>query len=119
MISSSGAVNSPQKVPVTLVLQTNVQVRAFPNPFSDSLTVVIEKPDAVSKVKINVFTTAGELVYKFPEKSDFESGGNGNETYEKTWDGINESGEEVGSGIYLLKIDIGDHSQIVKVAKVK
>jgi flagellar hook assembly protein FlgD len=80
---------------------------------------VIEKSDAFSRVKIYVFTVAGELVYKFPDKSDFISGDNGKAIYEDTWDGRNENGEEVGSGIYLLKFDIDNRSQIVKVAKVK
>jgi len=114
-----GAIDSSKKVPVNLVLHPNTQVRVFPNPFRDSLTIVIEKSDAFSRVKIYVFTVAGELVYKFPDKSDFISGDNGKAIYEDTWDGRNENGEEVGSGIYLLKFDIDNRSQIVKVAKVK
>jgi serine protease AprX len=119
LFTSAGTINSSQKVPVNLVLHPNTQVRVFPNPFRDSLTIVIEKSDALSHVKINVFTVAGELVYKFPDKSYFISSENGKAIYEDTWDGRNEKGEEVGSGIYLLKIDMDNKSQIVKVAKVK
>ncbi|MFH1337143.1 MAG: S8 family peptidase [Candidatus Zixiibacteriota bacterium] len=114
-----GAIDSSQKVPVNLVLHPSAQVRAFPNPFRDSITVIVENSDATSQVRIHVFTVAGELVYKFPDKSDFISGDNGKAIYENTWDGRNENGEEVGSGIYLLKIDMNNKSRIVKVAKVK
>jgi len=119
LFTSYGEIISSQKVPVNLVLHPNTQVRVFPNPFRDSLTIVVEKLDALSSVKIYVFTVAGERVYKFPDKLDFISGDNGKAMYEATWDGRNENGEEVGSGIYLLKIDMNNKSQIVKVAKVK
>jgi len=112
VISAEDIINSSQTVPVVMTLFPGVQVRAFPNPFTDSLTVIVEKPKTSSKIKVSVFTVAGELVYRFPEKD-------GQEIYQHTWDGKNEQGREVGSGIYLLKVDIGHQSQIVKVAKVK
>jgi serine protease AprX len=118
-ISCAGAINSPQKVPVVLTLHPTTQVLAFPNPFTNSLTVIVEKPNVASKIKVSVFTVAGELVDRLPEKSDFRSTGDGKEIYEQTWEGKNEKGNEVASGIYLLKIDIDDQSKIVKVAKVK
>jgi serine protease AprX len=119
LISSQNAIESQQKVPVIFILHPTTQVRAFPNPFTDSLTVIVEKPNVASKIKVSVFTVAGELVDRLPEKSDFRSTGDGKEIYEQTWEGKNEKGEEVASGIYLLKIDIDDRSQIVKVAKIK
>jgi flagellar hook assembly protein FlgD len=118
-ISSEDAVNLSVKVPVVVILHLTTRVRAFPNPFTDSLTVIVEKPNVASKIKVSVFTVAGELVYRLPEKSDFRSTGDGKEIYEQTWDGKNEKGNEVASGIYLLKVDIDDKSKIVKVAKIK
>ncbi|MCK4404680.1 MAG: S8 family peptidase [candidate division Zixibacteria bacterium] len=112
VISADSAINPFQKVPVVFTLHPSAQVLTFPNPFSDSLTVIVEKPQAQNKIEVSVFTVAGELVYRFPEKD-------GQENYQQTWDGRNERGREVGSGIYLLKIDIDSQSQIVKVAKVK
>ena len=112
VISAEDIINSSQTVPVVMTLFPGVQVRAFPNPFTDSLTVIVEEPKTSSKIKVSVFTVAGELVYRFTEKD-------GQEIYQQTWDGKNEQGREVGSGIYLLKVDIGHQSQIVKVVKVK
>ena len=43
----------------------------------------------------------------------------GEKVFEKTWDGRNDKGRNVSSGIYLLKVDINDHSEIVKIAKTK
>lgn len=112
VISADTAINSPQKVQVTFILHPSVQVLTFPNPFTDSLTVILEEPDPLSRIRMAVFTVAGELVYRFPEKQ-------AKETWQQTWDGRNEKGEEVASGIYLLQVEIGDRSNIFKVAKAK
>lgn len=112
MISAQSAVNPLQKVPVFFTLHPTVQILAFPNPFRDSLTVIAETGGLPGGVNIAVFTTAGELVYRFPER--FVEA-----IYQEAWDGRNDSGEEVASGVYLLHVDIGGRSEIYKVAKVK
>jgi hypothetical protein len=111
-ISADSAVNLCQKVPVFFTLHPGGRVLTFPNPFADSLTVIVEEEDALSQVKVSVFTTAGELVYRFPERQ-------ANGIYQQSWDGRNESGEEVASGVYLLHVDVGGRSEIYKVVKVK
>jgi len=111
-ISADAAINLFQKVPVFFTLRPGSRVLTFPNPFTDSLSVVVEEEDPSSLVKILVFTTAGELVYRFPERL-------ADGIYQQSWDGRNESGEEVANGIYLLHVEIGGRSEIYKVAKVK
>lgn len=112
IISADSAINLFQKVPVFFTLHPTVQILAFPNPFSDSLSVIVKTGGSLSGVNIAVFTTAGELVYRFPERQ-------ANGIYQQSWDGRNESGEEVASGVYLLHVDVGGRSEIYKVAKVK
>jgi serine protease AprX len=110
-IFADSAINSPEKVQVNFTLHPHVRILAFPNPFKDNLTLILEQLSPEEKIKISVFTVAGELVYRFPERLE-------GEIYQVTWDGKNDKGEELASGIYLLKVDIGDHSEIMKVAKV-
>jgi serine protease AprX len=97
---------------VTLVIHSTNKIFVFPNPFSDSLTVFVDKSDAKDNIKISIFTVAGELVYQFPPED-------GGDVFRKTWDGKNEDGKRVSDGIYLIKVDINEHSEIVKVAKIK
>ncbi len=111
-ISADSAINSLTRLPVTLTIHPQIDVLAFPNPFTDSLTLVVKESTTPRQVKIAVFSVAGELVYRFPE--DY-----GEDIYQYVWDGRNENGEEVASGIYLLKIEVAGNSQIKKVAKVK
>jgi hypothetical protein len=111
-ISAGSAINLFQKIPVYLTLHPGGRVLTFPNPFTDSLTVIVEEEDPLSQVKVSVFTTAGELVYRFPERE-------ANGIYQQSWDGRNENGEEVAGGVYLLHVDVGGRSEIYKVARVK
>jgi serine protease AprX len=111
-VSAEKVVNSPQSMVVTLIIHPSGEISTFPNPFSDSLTIFVDKSDAKDNIKISIFTVAGELVYQFPPE-------NGGDVFRKTWDGKNEDGKRVSDGIYLIKVDIGGHSEIVKVAKIK
>jgi serine protease AprX len=111
-ISGDDALTPPITAKVTLIIHATNKIFAFPNPFQDSLTIFVDKYDAKDKINTSIFTAAGELVYQFPEED-------GEKVFQKTWDGRNESGRNVSSGIYLLKVDINGHSQIVKIAKIK
>ncbi len=111
-ISAEAAINAEVILPVVLTLHPTVEMVVFPNPFTDSLTVLVEESELPRRIRIDVFTVAGELVYTFPEQD-------GPELYQRTWDGKNKSGEEVAGGVYLLRVDINGDSEIRKVAKVK
>lgn len=80
----------PQPIP-SLVLYN------FPNPFSESTIIVFDVPER-TQVKVSIFTLAGELVrglelfWDLGEKCGVE------------WDGRNESGEAVASGVYLYQV---------------
>jgi len=111
-ISGDDTLTLPVTAKVTLIIRSTAKIAAFPNPFQDSLTVFVDKSNAKDKINISIFTVAGELVYQFPEED-------GGEIFRETWDGRNEKGRRVSSGIYLLRVDINDHSEIVKIAKTK
>lgn len=111
-VSAKDAINLPQSVVVTLIIRSTAKISAYPNPFSDSLTVFVDKSDANDKINISIFTVAGELVYQFSEED-------GEKAFEGKWYGKNKNGRRVSSGIYLLKVDINGHSEIVKIAKIK
>ena len=80
----------------------------YPNPFNLSTTiryvVPVEgdfKENASSKIDLNIYNIRGQLVKRVK---------NGNQkpgTYEVTWNGTNESGRIVATGIYLIRLSIG------------
>jgi len=97
---------------VTLVLSGMGDVLIYPNPFSDSLNIRIRKSEARAKVKLHIFTLAGELVYEYSDQYQ-------QPVFHTSWDGRNEEGDELASGIYLVRITVADDSEIYKVAKVR
>jgi hypothetical protein len=99
-------------VEVKLVISGMGKVLVFPNPFKDSLSIYIDKPNSKDKIKIWIFTLAGEPVYDCVVEDDQEFA-------RISWFGENMEGKEVANGIYLIKIEINGSSQILKIAKVR
>ena len=97
---------------VTFILSAAGDVLIYPNPFKDNLTVRVKKSRPNSKVKLHIFTLSGELVHESFEEYE-------QPIFQATWDGRNQKGEEVASGIYLIKISSGDETETHKVAKIK
>jgi hypothetical protein len=106
------AMDFPRSAELEVIVHSKAKIVAFPNPFSDSIAVFVDKSDPTDKINISVFTVAGELVYQFAEEE-------GQGAFRQTWDGKNDKGGSVSSGIYLLKVDINGHAEILKIAKVK
>lgn len=97
---------------VTLVLSDAGDVLIYPNPFKDNLTIRVKKSRTNSKVKLHIFTLSGELVHESFEEYE-------QPIFHTTWDGRNQKGEEVASGIYLIKLSSGDETETHKVARIK
>lgn len=72
--------------------------------------------DRDRKLKLRVFTLAGELVREWPEVTALQ-----NCWFSEDWDGKNLDGETVARGIYLVNVeDVGDKKGVTrKVAVIK
>lgn len=93
------------------------QVVVYPNPFrlwrDDEVTFGGKEPDQrlTSDATIRIYTISGELV-TIIEETD----GDGN----ATWDGKNQNGEEVVSGVYIYLITSDDGRTITgKLAVIR
>ena len=103
---------STQIVDVTLVISGMGDVLIYPNPFKDNLNIRVKKSRDDFKVKLHIFTLLGELVHECLEEYE-------EPIFHTTWDGRNQRGEEVATGIYLIKLSLGNDTEIHKVAKIK
>ncbi|NLI15145.1 MAG: T9SS type A sorting domain-containing protein [candidate division Zixibacteria bacterium] len=75
----------------------------YPNPFN-SQTVISFSLASPAPVKLTIFDISGKLVRNLLN----EKLGYGN--HQVTWDGVNEDGKDVASGIYLYRLASGDKS---------
>ncbi len=96
-------------LPKKLLLSEN-----FPNPFNPSTTLRYEIPAGeVRKVSIVIFDLRGREVKTLMEGRK-EPG-----IYQVTWDGKDENGKQVGSGIYLARLRSGGEVEIRKMVLAK
>ncbi len=84
----------------------------YPNPFNPTTQIRYGLPKA-EKVELAVFNSLGQKVKTLV--SEFQEAG----FHTVTWDGVNEAGQRVSSGIYFYKIKAGDFRQVRKMLLVR
>lgn len=95
--------------PVTHDLLSN-----YPNPFNSATTITVQLARDEDQVELIIFNLLGQQVRKF-QLTSFRSG-----NYQIQWDGRDEYGRTVESGIYLAQLRSDrNHSRILKISFVK
>ena len=89
----------------------------YPNPFRDKTTFVFEHnhPDEDLKAQINIYSTAGYKVRTIEQNFLAE----GSRSIELTWDGTDNNGAKLPSGIYVYRIIISTGKGIQTTAYQK
>jgi hypothetical protein len=97
-------------VPETFSLYQN-----NPNPFNMSTNIMYDVPntDKAVPVKLNIYNVKGQLIRKLEERT--RTGGH----YIVQWNGTNDFGEIVSSGIYFCKLVANDVVLTKKLALMK
>lgn len=86
---------------------------ARPNPFAHNSVVAFVVPSHEGKVRITVYDVSGRLVKTLVD----ESVGKGR--HEVTWDGTDDSGQQVGAGVYLCRLEAGGQGDTAKIVRLK
>jgi immune inhibitor A len=84
----------------------------YPNPFNPS-TIISLSAEAPAKIKLDVFNTLGQHV-----KTLFD-GVVGSGVSEFEWDGRNEAGHQVASGVYFYRLSQEGHVQTRRMVMLK
>ena len=87
----------------------------FPNPFNPSTTISYDVPDRTESVQVElkVYNIRGQVVKALV--NEFKEAGH----YKVQWDGLNDRGENVASGVYFYRIKAGDFSATRKMVLLK
>ena len=110
-ITGIGDDETGPSIPLSLALSQN-----YPNPFNPSTSIrytVPEGEDKSTTVKLQVFTVHGQLVRTLVQ------GAQGPGNYTVHWDGTNNSGINVPSGLYLYRLSVDDESVSKKMTLLK
>lgn len=89
-----------------------MQVTIGPNPFRSVTSIQVKTADNAA-VRLDIYNIRGQKVRSFPAVS--RSG----DSYEITWDGHDEGGRALSSGLYILRFSAGKQHHNAKAMLIK
>ena len=95
------------ELPLTFDLKQN-----YPNPFNPSTVISYQLPQN-EVVSLEIYNALGQKVRTLVNEAQ-EAG-----QYEIIWDGKNNSGNELSSGVYLYRLTAGNHVKVMKMMLVR
>ncbi len=84
----------------------------YPNPFN-SHTVISYTLDNPAEISLEIYDLLGRLI------GTLDSGVKSAGTHNIVWDGTNESGQQVASGVYFYKLKAGDKTSVKKMTYLR
>lgn len=84
----------------------------YPNPFNPTTTIMYGLPQR-SDVTLEIYNIAGQLVARI-QQNNLQAG-----YHEIRWNGVNQSGRRVASGIYVYRLSAGDFVETKKMLLLK
>lgn len=96
--------NNNSEEDLWILVSDQGQIKAYPNPFTESITFQIDQPrtDINGEVEINIYNSLGEMIWD--ETTTFDSFTSVVESV--VWNGESRSGEKMSSGIYFVTTNI-------------
>jgi len=110
--AEGGDINALGSVEAAVLPQAFVLFQNFPNPFNASTAVKYQLPEA-SEVRLNVYNLLGQEVRRLVD-GRVKAG-----THSALWDSRDSLGREVGSGVYLVRMQAGDFVEVRKMALIR
>lgn len=116
--SSVSNPGDPNSIPITAdVAEKQIPtayklLNNYPNPFNPSTVITFEIPQS-ENVTLRVYNINGQLIRTLTDEN-LPAG-----KYEKTWNGKNEIGKEVSSGIYIYRLTAGQFDRSARMLLMK
>lgn len=105
--TTNGVVNIKGK-PTSYALNQN-----YPNPFNPSTTISYQVPDDGQQVSIVIYNVTGQLVRTLVNSNQMAG------EYSVQWDGMDENGRRVSSGLYFFRMRSNNFVSVKKMLMVK
>ena len=94
-------------LPVAARLEQN-----YPNPFNSSTAIRYQTTES-AQVQLEIFDLTGQKIKSLVDDAQIPG------AYEILWDGTNEQGNPVGTGIYLTRLQVGSFTEVRKMLLIK
>ncbi|OGB60287.1 MAG: hypothetical protein A2Y94_05995 [Caldithrix sp. RBG_13_44_9] len=95
------------RIPGTFILHQN-----YPNPFNPSTAISFDIPQAVN-VKVDIFDITGRRIRTLLDEPKVAG------SYDVIWNGTDDTGNSVASGLYVYRLRAGDFIQSKKLLFMK
>lgn len=99
--------------PVQVLPTANELHQNFPNPFNPETTISFDLKSA-TVVELSIYDMAGQHIRTLAGGQALSAG-----SYSYLWDGLDDSGAKVGSGVYLYHLKSGEFTSVKKMALLK
>lgn len=93
--------------------QSPIVLSNFPNPFNPMTTISLEINDAVEKAELTIYNIKGQKIRRF-QLSGLKA-----KKHKIIWDGKDEKGKSVSSGVYFYRYQTNDLSRSNKMILLK
>jgi hypothetical protein len=109
-IGDGGDGGSAANIPKVFSLSQN-----YPNPFNPSTTIRYNIPEVSNAIPVKVFVydIRGRMVRILVDEDKLSG------TYQVHWDGRDKHGQQVSSGVYLYRLEVGNFTSIRKMILVR
>ncbi|MEE3235562.1 MAG: fibronectin type III domain-containing protein [Candidatus Latescibacterota bacterium] len=87
--------------------------RNFPNPFNPSTTIKYSLPKA-TPVRLTIFNVLGQQVRSLVNRKNQFAG-----FYSLTWDGLNDHGKQLASGVYFYRLQTSSFTKTLKMTLIE
>jgi hypothetical protein len=85
----------------------------YPNPFNPTTSIRFSLPTEAS-VRLEVYNMLGQRIATLIDGAMYHAG-----NYQYTWDGQDDSGNSVSSGMYIYRITAGEYSELKRMILMK
>jgi hypothetical protein len=108
--------NSQISAPIGIdpVAYANSLENAYPNPFNPTTTIKYSIAER-GHVSLKIYNAAGQLVRTLVNEVQSPQAA----AFSKTWNGLNDRGQPVSSGVYFYKLTTDDFAQTKKMVLLK
>jgi hypothetical protein len=107
LVSGGETLSAIEALPGSFELKQN-----YPNPFNPATTITFSLPQE-SNVSIKIYDVSGTLVRTLV--NDNRTAGE----YSVAWDGQNDNGVRVSSGVYIYRLEVGNFTQTRRMVMLK
>jgi len=120
-----GRINAEEALAAFLPEEVVYGIMNFPNPFrparTSQTTICFTTRESVAERNIDIYNVSGELVHSAPESEIFLKGIDPEDrrVYKYEWDGKNDYGDRVASGIYIYVVNADGSKKTGKLAVIK